>query len=76
MHRLDLWHARTLRVGELTPALHWRLSAAIASLAAPGLTPLDEPTRELDDAEFGGLMEVLAVTAEDLIVIIGGTRVS
>ena len=32
LRRVDLWGARTLRVGELTPAMHWRMMLAIALL--------------------------------------------
>lgn len=69
LRQLDLWHVRTLRVGELTPAMHWRLMVAIALLGAPQLLLVDEPACELDDTETGALMDVLEVVADDRIVI-------
>ncbi|WP_310570716.1 ATP-binding cassette domain-containing protein [Gemmatimonas sp.] len=67
---VDLWDARSLRVGELTPAMQWRLMVAIALLDSPQLLLLDVPSHELDAAEFLALLDLVEHTADHRIVIL------
>ena len=69
LRQLDLWHARTLRVGELTPAMHWRLMLAIALLGSPKVLVIDEPAGALEDADLDAVMDLLETLAEERIVV-------
>jgi ABC-type multidrug transport system ATPase subunit len=74
LRRVDLWGARTLRVGELTPAMHWRMMLAIALLGSPRLLLLDVPGHELDDAEFLSLLDLAEEAAEHRLVILATSK--
>ena len=74
LRRVGLWHARTLRVGELTPAMHWRMMLAIALLGSPRLLLLDVPCHELDDAEFLSLLDLAEEAAEHRLVILATSK--
>jgi ABC-2 type transport system ATP-binding protein len=74
LRRVGLWHARTLRVGELTPALHWRLMVAIGLLGSPRLLLLDMPCETLDDAEFLSLLDLAQEAAEHRLVLLATSK--
>ena len=71
---VGLWHARALRVGELTPAMHWRMMLAIALLGSPRLLLLDVPCHDLDDAEFLSLLELAEEVAEHRLVLLATSK--
>ena len=74
LRRVDLWGARTLRVGELTPAMHWRMMLAIALLGSPRLLLLDVPCHELDDNELLSLLDLAEEAAEHRFVILATSK--
>jgi ABC-2 type transport system ATP-binding protein len=74
LRRVDLWGARTLRVGELTPAMHWRMMLAIALLGSPRLLLLDVPCHELNDAEFLSLLNLAEEAAQHRFVILATSK--
>jgi ABC-type multidrug transport system ATPase subunit len=74
LNRVGLWHARTLRVGELTPAMRWRMMLAIALLGSPRLLLLDAPCHELDDADFSSLLDLAEEAAEHRLVLLATSK--
>ena len=74
LRRVGLWDARTLRVGELTPAMHWRMMLAIALLGSPRLLLIDVPCHEFDDTEFPSLLDLAAEAADHRHVILATSK--
>lgn len=74
LRRVDLWGARTQRVGELTPAMHWRMMLAIALLGSPRLLLLDVPCHELDDNELLSLLDLAEEAAAHRFVILATSK--
>jgi len=70
LHRVNLWDVRHRAVSEYSGGMRQRFGVAQALLGHPRLILLDEPCAGLDPHERNGLMDLLAESSRDAVVIL------